>query len=154
SLLKFGVSNSHGGLIAGTIDLGGVTRIFDIEDADAIDDLTIIGSVVGSAGLAKFGAGQLKLNGANTFSLAASIAAGTLNVPSGASITSAVELQGGVLAGAGTVGAILGSTGGVSPGSSAGVLHSTGNLILGQLTSFTVEINGANPGSGYDQLDV
>src|SRR5207247_1242804 len=58
------------------------------------------------------------------------------------------------LGGSGVVGPITVNAGGtLSPGSSPGIL-SSGNVALSSGSTFKVELNGASPGSGYDQLAV
>jgi len=41
----------------------------------------------------------------------------------------------------------------LSPGASPGIIH-TGNLVIANSASLDIEIDGINPGSGYDQIDV
>ena len=60
----------------------------------------------------------------------------------------------GALRGSGTVSDVnVASPGIVSPGTSPGIL-STGNIAFVSGTSFVAELNGAAPGSGYDQINV
>ena len=59
----------------------------------------------------------------------------------------------GFLSGDGTVGDIFCLSGNVAPGTSPGVLTSS-NLTFGGSADFFIELNGPNPGAGYDQLNV
>ena len=56
------------------------------------------------------------------------------------------------LGGSGTVGTIA-ADGIISPGSSPGILNSS-DVTFSSTGTFTVELTGPNPGSGYDQLNV
>src|SRR5262249_6591920 len=83
------------------------------------------------------------------------VSAGTLRV--NGSLASAVTVSGsGTLSGAGTTGDITAAAGvTVSPGGTGpGILTAAGSVALGTGSSFVVELNGAAPGSGYDQLRV
>ena len=62
-------------------------------------------------------------------------------------------LLGGTLGGTGTVAQIASTTGNISPGASPGILNSS-NVTLRSTSFFTVELNGPDPGAGYDQLNV
>src|SRR5439155_15979866 len=79
------------------------------------------------------------------------IQAGTLHV-TGAQPQSPVRIEvGGTLRGPGTVGNITSLGGSLQPGS-PGILTSS-NLSLNASTVYTVDLNGPNPGTGYDQLN-
>ena len=66
-----------------------------------------------------------------------------------------VALQGGRLKGAGTVGPDVNNTGGiVAPGASPGILSIASDYSQSAPGTLAVEINGASPGTGYDQLQV
>src|SRR5206468_6318335 len=61
----------------------------------------------------------------------------------------------GTLGGKGTVANITNTLGGVvAPGSSPAILTSSNVTFSGASSDFTVELDGTNPGSGYDQLNV
>jgi uncharacterized protein with beta-barrel porin domain len=69
---------------------------------------------------------------------------------------SAVTVSGSstVLGGTGTVGAVFVSNGGtISPGDAPGILH-TGPVTWGAGSVYRAELNGPDPSSGYDQLQV
>ncbi len=79
---------------------------------------------------------------------------GTLLV-NGSQAQSPVAISNGcTLGGSGIVGTIVVSAGGtVSPGASAGILTSS-NVTWSAGSTFRVELNGAAPGAGHDQLNV
>jgi autotransporter-associated beta strand protein len=114
--------------------------------------------VDGDGGLIKFGAGRLILTKANTYTGLTTVAQGDLQVDG---TIGNVALGGGSLSGKGTVGAITmapAASGIVSPGdngtpSPTGILTS-GAVTWNSATTFAVNLNGATPGTGYDQLVV
>jgi autotransporter-associated beta strand protein len=109
---------------------------------------TYSGTINGPTGVvSKGGTGTLTLTGASTVetmlvNTGALIVDGTLN--------GTVAVDGGILGGIGTVGGINATSGAVSPGSSAGILHAGAASLSG--ATFVVELNGAGAGTGYDQL--
>jgi autotransporter-associated beta strand protein len=113
---------------------------------------TISGPISGvTASLTKAGTGTLVLGGTNTYEFDTTVSAGVLQVDG--SIPNDVVLNGGVVSGTGTIGGNITSTGGgVSPGASPGILTVDDDVILDAASTFTVELNGATPGTGYDQL--
>ncbi|HEV8266930.1 MAG TPA: autotransporter-associated beta strand repeat-containing protein, partial [Thermoanaerobaculia bacterium] len=132
---------------------GGITLpAFASLAVDSGGVLTFQGTVSGPGGLGKDGAGQLVLNGMNSYGGMTIVNAGTLTV-NGSQPQSNVTVEAtGTLGGTGTVGA-LASMGQVSPGQSPGIL-SPGILTLTAGSTFTVELNGTTPGTGYDSLSV
>jgi autotransporter-associated beta strand protein len=115
----------------------------------------LIENLTGVLSLTKVGTGTLTLSGTNTYTGTTTASAGTLLV-NGAQSGSAVSLNGGTLAGTGTVGAITSTSSGgtVSPGpaGTAGALTS-GNINWSTgAPTFVLQLNGATAGSGYDQL--
>jgi len=111
---------------------------------------TVFGSVTIAQGTTYNGgsSSQLFLAGASV--------AGTL-VVDGNKYGSDLNLTaGGLLGGTGTVGAVIATGGTLSPGdpvTSTGVLHA-GAISLDSASTFTAQVNGTTPGSGYDQLNV
>jgi fibronectin-binding autotransporter adhesin len=108
-----------------------------------------------SSGLLKDGAGTLRLTGTNTYGGTNVVAAGTLWID-GVQPRSPVLLTDGSLGGYGTAGDIVinGSSAILSPGESPGILTcSNFNASGSGAGTFRAELNGAAPGTGYDQLN-
>lgn len=142
--------------ISGNLSLGGATRTFTLENGVPLDDL-VISAVISNGALTKMGGGMLLLSGNSTYTEPTTIFQGVITV-SGA-IASEVLLRGGLLLGAGTVGAITSQPNGFLVGgivlgnfASPGILTS-GPVDLSQ--SFLVaELKGTTVGTEYDQLNV
>lgn len=140
----------------GVIDLDGATRIFNIGNGAAADDLTIKAPIE-NGGITKIGAGTLVLAGANTYSGTTTVSAGKL-VVSG-SLASPLSITGtGSLSGTGAVGAVTVGAGGIlSPGNSPGT-QTFASLTLEDGGAYLWEINsqagvyGADP--GWDKIDI
>lgn len=100
------------------------------------------------------GPGTLTLTGNNTYSGPTAIFAGKLVVDG--SIASAVTINNtGTLGGSGTVGGITINSGGIlAPGDSPGILSVNGNYNQTSGGVLNVEIGGATPGTGFDQVAV
>ena len=75
-------TGANGASISGKLDLGGATRTFNILDGAAGVDLTVAAVVSGSGGITKAGTGTLALSGANTYTGATTVNAGTLQISS------------------------------------------------------------------------
>jgi outer membrane autotransporter protein len=105
---------------------------------------TFSGTMSGSGGLTKIGAGTLTLSGASTYAGPTNINAGALNV--NGSLASTVFLNsGGTLIGNGTIGGLnVGSGGTVAPpGNATGTLNVAGNVSFGPGSIYQVEVNAA-----------
>jgi len=116
---------------------------------------TFAGLISGTGGLQKIGAGRLTLSGNNTYTGQTVVNGGTLLV-NGNQPGSPIFLNTSTtLGGTGTVGIIQASVSActISPGASPGILTSSG-VAMHASTIYTVELNGTNAGSGYDQLNV
>ena len=85
--------NYTGSITGGTIALGSTEGLFTV----TANTTTITSSIIGSAGLTKFGAGNLTLTGANNLTGPISLNAGTLQIGNGGtatpSITGSVSLS-------------------------------------------------------------
>lgn len=117
-------------------------------------DSSIGGVISGPGSLTKEGAGTLTLGATNTYGGATAVNTGRLNVNGSTAATSAVSVGStGVLGGTGTIsGAISVANGGtVSPGTSAGILNTSG-LAFVSGAKFNVELNGTTAGTQYDQV--
>jgi autotransporter-associated beta strand protein len=108
------------------------------------------------AGIAKSGSGRMRLSANNTYKGVTEVTAGILDVE-GSQPRSAVLVDGGTLAGSGTVGLLYPAAASaiVSPGSGPGILTCS-NFNAGGSGPGTlqIELNGPTAGSGYDQLNV
>jgi autotransporter-associated beta strand protein len=102
---------------------------------------SIGGKNPGTLALTKTGDGTLSLTGANTYSGATTVSAGTLVV--GGSLTSAITVNtGGTLAGNGsTTGAVAINNGFISPGNSVGTFTTTSSLSIATNGVYTFELN-------------
>lgn len=124
-----------------------------LEVANPAIDYTFDGVLSGLGGLTKSGAGALTLTGISTYTGATTVNGGTLLV--NGSLASPVTLGAGTLSGTGRVTGTVNLTGGtLAPGASPGVLELAGDLSLGPLATYAVELGGGMPGDGsghYDQ---
>ena len=109
------------------------------------------------AGIAKQGAGRMRLGANNTYAGFTSINGGTLMVD-GAQPQSPVNVNSGTLGGSGAVGPIYmnGSSAVVAPGDGGPGILNCGNFNSGITASgaLLVDLNGPAAGSGYSQLNV
>lgn len=141
SLLGSGVVNT----LFATLTVGGANT-----------DTTFSGLIagVGFVTLNKTGTGVLTLSGNNTYSGKTIIDNGTLAID-GLQAASAVEVNPlGTLAGTGTVGSVTAFIGAdIKPGHSPGILR-TKSFNLDDNVVLHIELEGSQPGIGYDQIDV
>jgi YVTN family beta-propeller protein/autotransporter-associated beta strand protein len=121
----------------GTIDTNGQTA-------------TLTGATVGEGTLTKIGAGTLILSGAAGHA-GTTVSDGTFQVDGTHSAT--ITVAGGTLTGAGVVGDVTVTTGGLRPGSTAatGIL-SAAHVTFSTGTTFSVRLNGPDVGTDYDSL--
>jgi fibronectin-binding autotransporter adhesin len=123
----------------GAVELG--TTQLTINQAG---DTVFAGSVSGSGNLIKNGAGDLKLDGDGSgFTGTGQIDGGTLSVNGDFSNASFVVNEGGILGGAGMIGATTINGGVLAPGNSIGTLNVAGDLIFTGASTFTVEVDSA-----------
>jgi len=149
--LEIGSLSGDGDVYLGsnTLVLGGLGRNDVI--GGAIQDGGLSGTVGGS--LIKIGTGTLTLNGANTYTGATEVRAGSLIVggtaaDSGAALDGAATVDAGaMLGGHGTVGGdvTIASGGRLSPGNSIGTLHVGGDLSFAPGALYRVEVDPGSP---------
>lgn len=121
--------------------------------ADFTDTRILDADITGDGFLQKDGSGTLTLTGTSTYSGGTSLNGGRLNV-NGAIISDIAVVAGTTLGGKGSVGAVLAHAGAtLAPGTSVGAL-STKDFTLLAGARLEIEIAGATPGSGYDQVRV
>ncbi len=103
-----------------------------------------------NAGTVEIKSGTLKFSGSFTQSAGATYLNG-----GSVTTTTALNIQGGVLKGFGTVTGDVSNTGGqASPGASPNILDIAGSYTQGSGGGYTVEIGGTTAGTGHDQLNV
>ena len=136
----------------GPITLAGSNATVNVNSPSAP---LFLDGLVSGGGLDKTGAGTLTLAGNNTYTNRTRVVGGVLLV-NGVQPQSAVMLVEGILGGTGVVGTVTASGAfakTLAPGGSAGILTCS-NVTLSSLTTFRIELNGVNSGSGFDQLNV
>jgi fibronectin-binding autotransporter adhesin len=108
------------------------------------------GAAITGAGAVSVSGGTLNVGGDFTNSTTLTVGSGaTLSLSPGNTLTNT-----GLIKGAGTIVANMQSSGVVSPGSSPGALHITGNFNELATGLLNMEIAGTTPGTQYDQLFV
>ena len=134
-------------VISGKLGLNGATRFITVADGAAATDFQI-DAVVSNGGLLKKGPGHMVLTGNNTYAGPTMIDAGTLTV-TGANPSAAVSLNGGTLAGSGTVGTISSIGGKIAPKPGLTPLSASATALNG--ATFVESILGS---STYSRLSV
>ncbi len=168
-------ANTHSTLIDATFSSAGVAarntislavtgnpstnHTFNIGNGGADVDLIIRPNLIngtGTQGFTKTGDGTLELGGTNLYTGATSIDAGRLLINGSLAAASAVAVKANsTLGGLGTVPSVsIATDGTLAPGtpSSTGILTVSGNVSLQSNAVFSVRLNSAEQGSGYDQL--
>ena len=147
-----GAVGVNGGLSGtGTVSLGSG----NLTVTQAVDS-TFGGSVSGSKGVVKLGAGSLSLSGANSYTGATTVSAGTLAL-TGGSLTGAGAITtaaGATFGGSGSVVGAVTTSGTLSPGLAAAGKLSTGSLSFAAGSKFSADLNGTAAGTDYDQVSV
>ena len=122
---------------AGSVTLGAGTLTTGSDNTST----TFSGTISGTGGLTKIGAGTLVLTGNNPYSGATAVNGGRLTV-NGAIPNSTLTVDGGAtLGGTGTVGNAIIRNGTLSPGNSIGTLTVNGSLVMSAAASYLVEIS-------------
>jgi fibronectin-binding autotransporter adhesin len=134
------------------LDLQGATRVFNITGGT-----TTINPTIQNGGLTKTGSGLLVLAGANSYTGATQIDAGTLKVRGSLGNTAVTVANNATLAGAGSIaGSVaIGDGGHLAPGNSLGAL-STGSLALASASMLDFDLGAPNLGNSAlsDRVDV
>lgn len=145
----------------GLVVTGGAMTNGTFTSADTFDLQrgTVSAALAGAGAATKSGSGTVHLSGTNTFTGATTVDAGLLHIASGGSIASSastvtggglvvngtagsVNIVGGFLGGAGTVGVTtIGAGGALSPGNSIGTLTVDGGLSFADGSVYVVEIS-------------
>ena len=125
---------------AGTVDLGGATRTFTINDGTPAVDVSITAAIIGTGGLVKSGVGTLQLTATETYTGSTTVGAGLLTL-SGANAR----------LGAGDI-TVLGTTAGtalqIQTGVSNAILNTSMLSLAGGGTAGVADQGYADLGSG------
>lgn len=145
--LRIGEGGTIGNLTSGNVDNYGML-VFDRSDTYIVNNL-----MSGTGTLVQAGGGTTVLTANNTYSGPTFVSNGTLRVDGNYSGGGLITVEGGVLAGVGTVGPVTVNSGGtLAPGASPGILGANGDVTLNSGSTFAVELNGLTAGTDYDQL--
>lgn len=165
--VTFQNTNNGTATIQGALDLGTVTRTFTIDEGGGDPDMNVTGTITGTGGLTKVGAGTLQFfgSGANTYSGDTTLSAGILNLakdPGTNAVAGNLIISGGtaLLVNANQIantGSITLSSGAFNMNSNAeevtsltftgGTLSNNGGLTLNSTSTALTMRNTAIPGS-------
>jgi autotransporter-associated beta strand protein len=135
-----------------TFGLSGYLEVGGLGGTSEFDGLMSGTGYVGGFTVGKTGTGTFTMTGNNTYLNRSDVYGGTL-VINGLQPQSPVYVSpGSTLRGSGSVGPIT-AQGIVYPGDGPGILNS-GNVTFSSSGVYRVDIDGPNPGTGYDQLNV
>lgn len=116
---------------------------------------TFEGFIFGVGGrLTKAGLSTFTLAGNNSYTGPTTVTGGKLYVNGNQTQSQIALTSGGMLCGNGRVGVINSVLGTVQPGTNVGVLRCFGYSSNALLATLRMELSGATPGTGHDQLDV
>lgn len=140
--------------VSSSINLGGALRTFTIPDTNLGGIDLFFNGNLSNGGLAKIGAGSMRLQGNNTYTGPTNLNQGELVVNGTIATSSLTTVAGGAtLKGTGTVGATT-VNGIVAPGESAGTLTVNGAYTQNAGGRLDIELGGTTAGTGYDVLQV
>jgi fibronectin-binding autotransporter adhesin len=134
-------ANAASATASGQLNLGGVTRTIDVADGAATMDLDISAAISnGTGGLTKTGGGTLQLSGANSFSGAIALNAGTVIAHGGGAVSDSSDVtvaSGATLSidGNETIGSLAGAgTATITTGNTFAVAGSNSTTFSGSLS--------------------
>ena len=139
---------------------GGINLTADSTVSVSGTQLTLSGQITGGAGsdIAKTGAGVLILsNGANTYSGDTNITAGTVQINGSNNGTGAVNVNNSsILRGTGTIAGTVNvnNTARLAPGIAGPGTLTMASVVFSTTAFLDIDLNGATPGTQYDQLVV
>lgn len=129
------------------------TALFDVADGGAEVDLLVSGALRGAAALSKDGDGRMTLSGLNVHTGTIAVNLGRLAVTGSLDPASAVTVQGGsILEGTGSIQGSVTNRGLIGPGVEGIAVLNLGSFVQDSAGVTAVELAGAAPGSGHDQL--
>jgi autotransporter-associated beta strand protein len=120
----------------------------------SVGPVTLSGVLSGPGGLTKSGPGTLILSNGNTYLGPTGINAGTLLLTGSLAGGMVTVAAGATLTGTGTVGGAVSVAGTVAPGVSGPGILNTGSVAFTGGSTFDVDLDGADVGTGFDQLNV
>ncbi|RYF40193.1 MAG: transporter, partial [Comamonadaceae bacterium] len=136
--LQIGDGNGTGALGTGPVNNSGAL-VFNRNNT-----VSVANPIAFGGSLTQNGAGNLILTGANTYSGATTVNAGTLSVNGSIASSNVTVNTGAILGGTGTVGNTTITSGGVlAPGNSIGTLNVAGNLTFNTGSIYRVEADAA-----------
>jgi autotransporter-associated beta strand protein len=128
---------------------------FSVANGNASYDLVVNGAISNTGAITKSGAGRMLVSSICTHSGPFTLSAGELAVNGSLASTSALNVQtNGTLSGTGAVQGSVTQSGTLSPGIDGIAVLNLGALTQNASAITRLTLNGANPGSGYDQVAV
>ena len=151
--LNFGTGATVGTLSAPTISGGAGSALVNFDHTGTSTFSQIFS---GSLAVGKLGSGTSILTGTSSYTGATTVGQGTLLLNGQLGNTALTVNSGATLGGTGTtLGNVTINSGGTfSPGNRPGIFNIGGNLTLNSGSISNFEINGLNPGTQYDQVQV
>ncbi|PNU04756.1 autotransporter domain-containing protein [Novosphingobium guangzhouense] len=134
----------------GTLELGST-----LLNIDQSANTTFGGTITGTGGLNKTGAGVLDLTGTSTYSGFTQVNGGTLRVNGALTNSAVIVNDGGQLGGNGIIAGLVVQAGGVAaPGNSIGQLTVNGDVTFAADSTYLVEVNAAGDADRIDATGI